>query len=225
MRLACAFGLLTGVLWAAACGRGGPASPLSEAAVRGDLPTLERLLAAGARPDERDTHGWSLLSRAARAGQVESIRMLLRAGARADDADTGGNRWTPLQHAIHKNQPAAVRALLDAGADPGGGAGSPPLWMAAGYGQVEVVRLLLDRGADPRAERVGVNALWAALGGGAVADITDGPPLGSCSIATARLLLERAPDLRVRRSLASHVVGWLAKDECRPLFARVLEPR
>ena len=52
--------------------------------------------------------------------------------------------------------------------------------MAAGYGQLEIVEALLAAGADPRVSHGNVNALWAAAGFGAIADITDGPPLGSC---------------------------------------------
>ena len=64
------------------------------------------------------------LVRAAREGDVAAIATLLEAGA-AVDGRAGVNRWTPLQHAIHKNQPAAVKALLAAGADPNAGSHPP----------------------------------------------------------------------------------------------------
>ncbi len=81
----------------------------------------------------------------------------------------------------------------------------------AGYGQSGVVQELLRRGADPTADAGnGVTALWAAAGGGAIRDLTDGPPLGRCFPETIRILRENAPDLRVTESLASRLVVWFS---------------
>jgi ankyrin repeat protein len=87
---------------------------------------------------------------AARSGDVQSIRALCARGADPDQP-SGGNAWTPLLHAVHKNQPGSVAALLDAGATPdrATGSGMTPLIMAAGYGGSEVVKVLLAHGADP----------------------------------------------------------------------------
>jgi ankyrin repeat protein len=53
---------------------------------------------------------------AARNGDIAAIRSLIAHGA--DPGERGGvNGWPPLMHAVHKNQKAAVAALLDAGAD------------------------------------------------------------------------------------------------------------
>ena len=52
----------------------------------------------------------SLIS-AARDGNVELIRTLIKQGADPNER-AGVNGWTPLMHAIHKDQKAAVVALL-----------------------------------------------------------------------------------------------------------------
>ncbi len=157
------------------------------------------------------------LVRAAREGDVAAIATLLKAGA-AVDGRAGVNGWTPLQHAIHKNQPAAVEALLAAGADPDAGSA---LMMAAGYGQLEIVEALLAAGADPRVSHGNVNALWAAAGFGAIADITDGPPLGSCFPRVADALIAKAPDLRLRWGLEARLTYWLARKDCKQLIDRM----
>ena len=97
---------------------------------------------------------------AAREGDTARMAELLASGA--DPNGRGGvNHWTPLMHAIHKNQAGSVRVLLGAGADLNARAGNQTaLVMAAGYGYADIVKLLLDRGATPTAE-----ALDAAVGG------------------------------------------------------------
>ena len=56
---------------------------------------------------------FSPLSDAAREGNVAQMRALLGQGADPDEF-SGSNGWTPLMHAIHKNQIASVTVLLDA---------------------------------------------------------------------------------------------------------------
>src|SRR6266404_5846559 len=97
---------------------------------------------------------------AAREGDVLAIADLVSKGADVN-ARGGVNGWTPLMHAIHKNQSGSVRALLDAGADLNATAGhETALTMAAAYGYADIVRLLLDRGAPATPE-----ALSAAVVG------------------------------------------------------------
>jgi ankyrin repeat protein len=93
------------------------------------------------------------------AAQQRIIELLISAGATVDLPDRGG--VTPLHRAVRARSPAAVAALLSAGADPcaaTGKAGSTPLHLAvaptgaggtAGSGelQLEIVRMLLAAGA------------------------------------------------------------------------------
>lgn len=147
---------------------------------------------------------------AARAGDVARLRTLLAEGA--DPNERGGvNDWTPLLHAIHKNQPESVKMLLEGGADINakGREGMTPLIMAAGYGYADIVGLLLDRGADPQAlTNSGVTALSAAVGG--VPDI-DRFTVGRCQDATVRTLLAHEPDLRMQSNAASQAALRVAK--------------
>src|SRR6266566_3700806 len=109
-------------------------------------------------------------------GNAAAVREIVRSGA-DPNAKYGNLNWTPLMHAIHKNQIGSVKALLDSGADvnrTGEYETEPrtkqravtPLMMAAGYGYTPIVELLLRRGADPaRVDGDGNRALDYALAG------------------------------------------------------------
>jgi len=90
------------------------------------------------------------LAGCARRGDLDGIRRLAQAGANLNEP-SGVNSWTPLHHAIHKNQPGSVRLLLELGAAVNARSphGVTPLMMAAGYGYDGIVRILLDHHADP----------------------------------------------------------------------------
>jgi ankyrin repeat protein len=128
------------------------------------------------------------LIQAARAGNVPAVRSAIARGADVNAPDQGINGWTPLMHAIHKGQPAAAKALVEAGADPNRSArnGGTPLLMASGYGYAPIVRELLRHGADPRIPNAkGETARDLALTG--VTDI-DRFTWFSCQNETAALL-------------------------------------
>jgi len=205
-----------------------PETPLAQAAAKGDAEQVRALLAQGADPNESGKRGITPLMWAGRAGHVAVVEALLGAGALPDVRDRHVNGWTALVHAIHKNQNGVARVLLAAGADPNLrlDGGTTALMFAAAYGNTEIVRALLEKGADPYAEaRGGVTALWNAAGGGAVFDFTDGPSLGSCFPETAGALLERAPDLRLKKTgFGAKVVKTLSgSKECSALIARLQE--
>jgi ankyrin repeat protein len=113
---------------------------------------------------------------AASDGNAAAVRELVKSGA-DPNAAYGALHWTPLMHAIDRNQLASVQALLDSGADvnrTGDYETEPrtkqlevtPLMMAAGYGETPIVELLLRRGADPaRVDGDGNRALDYALSG------------------------------------------------------------
>jgi ankyrin repeat protein len=184
--------VLTVLILLAGC-RGHPDTPLASAAANGDIPAMERLIAAGA--DVNGGNGAALVW-AARSGAADSIPVLVKHGANPN-LTNGVNSWTPLMHAIHKHQVAAVGALLKAGAnvEARAGDGTTALMMAAGYGYDDIVRVLLDGGADPRARGPqGMSALDLAVSG--VPDI-DRFTAGDCQGATIQALIERAPDMKL----------------------------
>lgn len=92
------------------------------------------------------------LCMAARDGDTARIDQLLKSGA--DVNERGGvNDWTALMHAVHKNQPAAVRALIAAGADVNAIAGSrgrdTALRLAESEGLPQIAAILRAHGARP----------------------------------------------------------------------------
>ena len=96
-------------------------------------------------------HDVSPLASAARTGDTARIQQLITAGA-DPNAGSGVNGWSPLMHAIHKNQPGSVEALLAAGADVNlrGTNGQTALKMASDAGNTGIVKILLAHGAEAR---------------------------------------------------------------------------
>jgi beta-lactamase regulating signal transducer with metallopeptidase domain/ankyrin repeat protein len=121
---------------------------LLEAAEKGAIAKMRRLLDQGARADAVIQGDGSPLIAAARAGRLDAMKLLIGAGANVNRGVSGDG--SPLIMAANEGYVEAVRLLLDQGADidlgvPGDG---NALIMAAGAGEVEVMRLLLDRGAS-----------------------------------------------------------------------------
>ncbi len=160
------------------------------------------------------------LIQAARMGSLDTIRRLLDAGADVNSPGPTGDDWdaTPLQHAILARQPAAVRLLLERGADPNRVA-SPnaptPLVLAAGDTDPTFVELLLAHGADPTIEgEGGVTALSRAVSAGPI-NGPDRPMFGGCRVETVRELLAHDPSLRVKRNPAwDNAVWWARFQRC-----------
>jgi len=177
----------------AGCHRG-PETPLAVAAAEGRAADVTDLIAAGADVDAADA-GITALGWAARFGQSASIEVLVAAGAEID-LPSGTNDWPPLMHAVHKNQTAAARALVRAGASIRGRDGKRALAMAAGYGNTEMVQALLDAGVEPSAD-----ILVEAVGGAWDIDYR----WSGCEphTSTVRALLAAAPDLRMSEGLGS----------------------
>ena len=147
-----------------ACVFGGRETPLGRAAARGDVKEMTALLDRGANPDAEGAYGMTPLASAARNGRTEAIDLLLAHGADAHRG-CGVNNWTPLLHALHKNQVAAALRLLETCKAPSAEL-DDALFMAAGYAQTEAVAELLKRGADPNKDfGDGANALSNAVAG------------------------------------------------------------
>ena len=129
------------------------------------------------------------------------MRLLVEAGADPDRQDDGPNGWTPLLHAVHKDQPAAVRELIAAGAGVNRPApnGLTPLMLAASQAEADIFMELLAAGADPHASKPsGETVLTHAVMGGEPRIV--------------RALMERAPDLRLRNTkedLAARAFAWV----------------
>jgi len=152
--------------------------------------------------------GGTPLVRAARAGDTAAIRELVAGGADVNEL-AGVNGWTPLLHAIHKNQLPSVRALLDAGAaiDATAPDGTTPLMMASGYGYTPIVELLLQRGAKTRLTNAkNENALDLAVTG--TSDI-DRFTLFQCQSSTVALLERADPGLAAHAE--AQMQRWVKK--------------
>jgi ankyrin repeat protein len=87
-------------------------SPLMMAALKGHLDLVKTLLA---RDADVNKPGWAPLHYAATGGHLQIMELLLEQHAFIDAQSPNGT--TPLMMAAHYGSPAAVKLLLDAGAD------------------------------------------------------------------------------------------------------------
>lgn len=178
------------------------------------MAAVQRLLDEGHTVDERG-RSWTPLIWASRSGAVEAIAVLLDAGADVNLPGPTGDDWdaTPLQHAILERQPAAVRLLLDRGADVSRGARGDlaPLFLAAGDTDPSIVMSLLAHGADPRVESEdGATPLSRAVSAGTLSG-PDRPMFGGCRVETVRALVARDPSPRLKRNAAWNDAVWWAR--------------
>ena len=129
---------------------GGGSSPVADAAQRGDIEAVRRLLRDGADVNAAQGDGMTALHWAAQRGDGEMGEVLIYAGARVD-AGTRIGHYTPLHLAARAAHAAMVELLLRAGSDPDArttNSGSSPLHLAARSGNAQVIGLLIDAGAD-----------------------------------------------------------------------------
>ena len=192
--------------------RHAPDTPLTAAAHAGRTEEVQALLARGADANAPDRHGFPALTWAARQGHVTTLRALLDGGADVNARDRAVNGWTPLMHAIHKEQNQAALALLDHGADPSTRAGNDAtaLMLAAGQGNVEITRALLAHGVDLHSPASGgASALANAVAGG--------------HAEVVRLLLATAPDLRLPDTFFGRASLWIARLRGRRDIVQLLE--
>lgn len=131
-------------------GGGWSDAPVADAAARGDLEAVRRLLREGADVNAPQGDGMTALHWAAERGDAELADVLLYAGARAD-AGTRIGHYTPLHLASRRAGATVVEMLLDAGSDPNASttnSGATPLHLAAATGDAAVVAVLVEAGAD-----------------------------------------------------------------------------
>ena len=179
---------LTGAIPGSDSALPGPDSPVADAAMRGDVAAVRKLLAGGADVNAAQGDGMTALHWAAEYGDAELARMLLHAGAAVAPATRIGS-YAPLHIAARNGHTSMAVLLLEAGGDATAaapGTGATPLHLAAVAGAAELVVALIERGADIDAREAGwgqtplmfaasmnrVDAIRALLDAGADPDIT-----------------------------------------------------
>ena len=124
---------------------------LYEAATRGDVDAVRRLLDGGAEADAPNEYENTPLMEAASHGRTEIVRMLLEAGA-----DPRRLNSLALDFAVRLGNADCVRLLLAAGADPDRSDPDededetddpPPLFEAVGRNNLPMTRMLIEAGA------------------------------------------------------------------------------
>ena len=126
-----------------------PATPVADAARRGDAAAVRALLAQGEDANAAHGDGMSALHWAAERGDAEMAGALIHAGA-AVDAATRVGHYTPLHVAGTAGRAEVVDVLLSSGADAAAAAGVggvTPLHLASAAGSVAAIGALLDHGA------------------------------------------------------------------------------
>ena len=130
-----------------------------DAAARGEVEVVRRLLASGMNPDTLDPRRLprdrTALMHAAANGNLDVVELLLTAGAKVDAKDKGlgvalpgGN--TALLLALKSKQVRVAQRLLDAGADPAVKCGGISAFgLAASLGDVSLLRKMLKKELSP----------------------------------------------------------------------------
>jgi len=131
------------------------AQDLIDAAKRGDLPQVQRLIAKGADVNAKGEYTNSTpLFASIEGGHREVVELLLAKGADVNARQTGMNQ-TPLMMASWNGHLEIVQALLANGADVNATAWNleyqTALMMASWKGHLEIVQTLLANGADVNA--------------------------------------------------------------------------
>jgi ankyrin repeat protein len=185
------------------------AESLWDAACDGHLPAVMTALAAGANPNQVNTHDSTPLLIAAKNGSLPIVTALLAAGAAPNQAMT--DDLTPLLAAAHKGHSTIVTALLAAGAAPNQAMtdGTTPLLAAAHKGHSTIVTALLAAGAIPnQAETGGTTPLLIAVQN------------GHSTIVTALLAAGAAPNQAMTGGTTPLLIA--AQKGCLPIVTALL---
>lgn len=156
--------LLAGPGFAAWASEAVSAPALHAAAGRNDVPAIRRLLAEGAKLDERDGSGATALLVATHANRVEAAQALIEAGADVNAKDHIQD--SPYLYAGARGHLDILKLTLAHGADlrSTNRYGGTALIPAAERGHVETVRTLIEAGvAVDHVNRLGWTALLEAV--------------------------------------------------------------
>jgi len=125
---------------------------VAEAAQKGDLAAVKKLIAQGADVNIAQGDGMTALHWAAQRGDADMAAALIKAHANVKATTRIGN-YTPLHVASRDANGTVVRELVAAGADVKAptSTGATPLHLAAAGGSAMAVEALLEKGADPNA--------------------------------------------------------------------------
>lgn len=123
---------------------------LIDAAWRGDIVTVERLLNKGVNPNSRTTIGQTALDSASLKGHIEVVKLLIERGANVNATNNDGG--TALMSAAWGGYAGVVKLLLSKGASPNMTAKSSTgtvtaLSQAKIRGHDEIVQILKKAGA------------------------------------------------------------------------------
>jgi ankyrin repeat protein len=125
-------------------------APLHNAAARGNLSEVRRLINAGENVNARNNQSMTPLMHAAMRGHANVIRHLLNRGASARLRRNTNNTRSAIHYAIENGHVNAVRALVrHSNLQAQNGNGRNPLTIAAGLHHPEIVRILIRSGARP----------------------------------------------------------------------------
>lgn len=137
---------------------------LFQAAISGDVATLDELLKAGMNPEMRDVHGFSPLSAAAQHDQTDIVVRLILNGVNVNTADNAG--FTPLMWAVFFGAKNTAKELLLAGANPNlrSHNSETALLIATKNNDTNLSTLLLESGAETgKVDQDGWTALHYAI--------------------------------------------------------------
>jgi ankyrin repeat protein len=142
-----------------------PASPVADAAMKGDSATVKTLLAQKADVNAPQADGATAIQWAAYNNNLALADILIKGGANVKLANRDGA--TPLSLAAINGNAPMLEKLLAAGGDPNERQlnGETPLMLASRNGDVAAIKVLLDHKADPNLKEKlrGTTAImWAA---------------------------------------------------------------
>lgn len=144
-------------------------TPLLEAVIRDDVPSIKVLLAHGANVQARGPQDFDPLALSIEERRYEAAKALIDAGAKVNLA-VGEQALTPLMIAVAESAPASgakfipsstrpidiAKALIKNGADVNAKdkTGMTALMVAASHNNAPMIGLLLQSGADTSAKNV-----------------------------------------------------------------------